>query len=81
MPSPDGFHRPAYAQALARQQLSPGPLDERLRSGVLLSGIRRTGKTTFGRQDFIPALLDPVALASSVDLRSDRSRAPTRPPP
>lgn len=77
MPASDLFHRPAYAQALARQLLTPGPLDEGLRSGVFLSGIRRIGKTTFVRQDFIPALLDHGALALYVDLWSDRSRAPT----
>ena len=52
------FHRRDYAQALAQQLLEPGPLDQGLRSGVFLSGIRRIGKTTFVRQDFIPALLD-----------------------
>lgn len=77
MSTPEVFHRPVYAEALARQLLNPGPLDEALRSGVFLSGIRRIGKTTFVRQDFIPALLDLGALALYVDLWSDRSRAPT----
>jgi hypothetical protein len=70
------FHRPAYALALARQLLQPGPLDQALRSGVFLSGIRRIGKTTFVRQDFIPALLDRGALTLYVDLWADRSRPP-----
>jgi hypothetical protein len=70
------FHRPAYAGALAQQLLHPGPLDQGLRSGVFLSGIRRIGKTTFIRQDFVPALLDLGALVLYVDLWTDRSRPP-----
>jgi hypothetical protein len=73
---PSLFHRHAYAQALARQLLEPGPLDQGLSSGVFLSGIRRIGKTTFVRQDFIPALLDGGALALYVDLWTDRTRPP-----
>ena len=70
------FHRPSYAQALAQQLLHPGPLDQGLRSGVFLSGIRRIGKTTFIRQDFVPALLHHGALVLYVDLWTDRSRPP-----
>jgi hypothetical protein len=76
MPDPNVFHRRDYAEALAQQLLQPGPLDQGLRSGVFLSGIRRIGKTTFVRQDFIPALLDRGALALYVDLWTDRSRQP-----
>ncbi|MEY4751438.1 MAG: hypothetical protein RIQ60_3652 [Pseudomonadota bacterium] len=70
------FHRPDYAAALAQQLLHPGPLDQGLRSGVFLTGIRRIGKTTFIRQDFVPALLDHGALVLYVDLWTDRSRPP-----
>jgi hypothetical protein len=70
------FHRPGYARDLARQLLEPGPLDQGLLSGVFLSGIRRIGKTTFIRQDFIPALLARGALVLYVDLWADRSRPP-----
>jgi len=70
------FHRPEYAGMLAQQLLKPGPLDQALRSGVFLSGIRRIGKTTFVRQDLIPALLDEGALTLYVDLWTDRSRPP-----
>lgn len=70
------FHRPDYAKALAQQLLQPGPLDQGLLSGVFLSGIRRIGKTTFIRQDFIPALLERGALVLYVDLWTDRSRPP-----
>ncbi len=76
MSDPNVFHRPDYARALAQQLLEPGPLDQALRSGVFLSGIRRIGKTTFIRQDFIPALLDRGALVLYVDLWTDRARAP-----
>ena len=76
MSDPNVFHRPAYAQDLAQQLLSPGPLDQGLRSGVFLSGIRRIGKTTFIRQDLIPALVDRGALTLYVDLWTDRPRPP-----
>jgi hypothetical protein len=50
------FHRPQYANDLAQQLLKPTALQLQVRSGVFLSGIRRIGKTTFLRQDLIPAL-------------------------
>ncbi|MFO0444252.1 MAG: ATP-binding protein [Betaproteobacteria bacterium] len=43
---------------------------------MFLSGIRRIGKTTFIRQDFIPALLERGALTLYVDLWTDRTRPP-----
>jgi predicted AAA+ superfamily ATPase len=46
----DIFHRALYANQLAEQLLNPQPLFQNVRSGVFLSGIRRTGKTTFLRQ-------------------------------
>lgn len=76
MTDPSVFHRPAYAQALVQQLLQPGPLDQGLGSGVFLSGIRRIGKTTFIRRDFIPALQEQGALVLYVDLWDDRTRAP-----
>lgn len=53
---PDVYHRTALARDMARQLLEPKVLDLPLRSGLFLSGLRRTGKTTFLRQDLIPAL-------------------------
>ena len=50
------FHRPELAAQLAARLLHPGVLDEGLRSGLFLSGLRRTGKTTFLRNDLIPEL-------------------------
>jgi len=65
------FTRPGLAARMAGQLLDPGPLDENLRSGLFLSGIRRTGKTTFLKHDLIPALEQRGALVVYVDLWSD----------
>jgi hypothetical protein len=56
---------------MAQQLLNPGVLDEGLRSGLFLSGLRRTGKTTFLINDLIPALEGASALVIYVDLWSD----------
>jgi len=45
------LQRPVLAESMARQLLNPDVLDESLRSGVFLFGPRRTGKTTFLRND------------------------------
>lgn len=71
------FHRDTYASQMAEQLLKPGPLDESTRSGVFLSGIRRVGKTTFLRQDLIPALEARNALVIYVDLWADRTKSPS----
>lgn len=65
------FQRPELAEEMANQLLNPGVLDEGLRSGLFLSGLRRTGKTTFLRTDLIPALEEAGALVIYVDLWSD----------
>ena len=52
----DVYHRSALARQLAEQLLKPKVLDRPLRSGLFLSGLRRTGKTTFLRKDLIPVL-------------------------
>jgi len=65
------FQRPELAEEMANQLLNPGVLDEGLRSGLFLSGLRRTGKTTFLRNDLIPALEEAGALVIYVDLWSD----------
>ena len=77
MSSDDLFHRETYAGQMAEQLLNPGPLDESTRSGVFLSGIRRVGKTTFLRQDLIPALEARGALVIYVDLWADPSKSPS----
>lgn len=61
---------------MARQLLRPGVLDEGLRSGLFLSGPRRTGKTTFLLNDLIPALEEAGALVMYVDLWTDTRTSP-----
>ena len=70
------FPRPELAKKMADQLLHPGVLDEGLRSGLFLSGLRRTGKTTFLRNDLIPALEQQGALVIYVDLWSDTKARP-----
>lgn len=74
----DIFLRPELAGQIARQLLQPGVLDMGLRSGLFLSGLRRTGKTTFLRNDLIPALEQQGALVIYVDLWSDTQVSPAR---
>lgn len=72
----DIYRRPELAAQMARQLLHPGVLDEGLRSGLFLSGLRRTGKTTFLLNDLIPALEANGALVVYVDLWSDTQTSP-----
>lgn len=72
------FLRPAIASEMARQLLHPAALDEAFRSGLFISGVRRTGKTTFLRHDLIPALEADGALVIYVDLWSDTQANPAR---
>lgn len=65
------FQRSELAESMANQLLSPSVLDEGLRSGLFLSSPRRTGKTTFLRNDLVPALEDRGALVIYVDLWSN----------
>jgi AAA ATPase domain len=65
------YRRAALASAMVERLLRPGVLDEGLRSGLFLSGLRRTGKTTFLVTDLIPALETAGALVIYVDLWSD----------
>lgn len=73
----DIYKRPELAKKMANQLLDPGPLDEGLRSGLFLSGQRRTGKTTFLITDLVPALEAAGALVIYVDLWSDVSANPS----
>lgn len=70
------YRRPELARQMARQLLNPSVLDEGLRSGLFLSGLRRIGKTTFLRNDLIPALEELGAIVIYVDLWSDTQRSP-----
>lgn len=77
MSQPHLYHRVDYARDMAQQLLQPSALQLQVRSGVFLSGIRRIGKTTFLRQDLIPALEAKGALVVYVDLWADRSKSPS----
>lgn len=70
------FRRPRLAAELASRLLHPGVLDEGLRSGLFLSGLRRTGKTTFLRTDLVPELEAQGAVVIYVDLWSDTKVSP-----
>jgi AAA domain len=70
------FHRSALAKKMAQQLLNPGVLDEGLRSGLFISGVRRTGKTTFLQADLVPALEAAGALVIYVDLWSNTQANP-----
>jgi hypothetical protein len=72
----DIYRRPDLAHQMASQLLHPGVLDQGLRSGLFLSGLRRTGKTTFLRNDLIPELERQGALVIYVDLWSDTKASP-----
>ena len=65
---PEVCRRPLLAAELAGRLLRPGVLDEGLRSGLFLSGLRRTGKTTFLRTDLVPELEAQGALVIYVGL-------------
>jgi predicted AAA+ superfamily ATPase len=54
------YRRTELATRMAGQLLSPGVLDEGLRSGLFLAGLRRTGKTTFLLTDLTPHWRPPV---------------------
>lgn len=77
MVTTDVFHRKDYADLMADQLLNPTALHTNVRSGVFLSGIRRVGKTTFLRQDLVPALEARGALVIYVDLWADRTKSPS----
>ena len=70
------FHRHALAKQMAQQLLNPSVLDEGLRSGLFISGVRRTGKTTFLQADLMPALEEAGALVIYVDLWSNTQANP-----
>ncbi len=72
----DIYRRSDLAAQMGGQLLSPGVLDEGLRSGLFLSGLRRTGKTTFLLNDLIPVLEEGGALVIYVDLWSDTQTSP-----
>lgn len=72
------YSRPKLAADMAKQLLRPTALDLGLRSGLFLSGIRRIGKTTFLRNDLIPALEELGAVVVYVDLWSEPQTNPSK---
>jgi hypothetical protein len=70
------FHRPELAARLTAALLGDDPLSSAGRSGLFLSAPRRTGKSTFLRNDLIPAVEHAGAIAIYVDLWADKTRDP-----
>lgn len=70
------FHRPALAQRIAKQVLNASPTSA-TSSGIFLSSPRRTGKTTFKREDLAPALRAQGALVVYVDLWANPKADPS----
>lgn len=70
------FHRPELAARLTDALIGDDPLSSAGRSGLFLSAPRRTGKSTFLRNDLIPAVEHAGAIAIYVDLWADKTRDP-----
>lgn len=70
------FARPELASEIANRLIHPGALDEIYRSGLFLSAPRRTGKSTFLKNDFVPVLEEDGALPIYVDLWSNPAADP-----
>lgn len=70
------FHRPVLAQKLTEQILHNSPTSSSP-SGVFLAAPRRTGKSTFVREDLRPTLEGQGALVIYVDLWADRNIDPS----
>jgi len=68
------FHRTDLARDFAHNLLGEGPFP--VRSGLFLAAPRRTGKSTFLREDLVPALKKRGVLPVYVDLWEDRERDP-----
>ena len=69
------FHREAMAKDLAGKLLKPAATSAS-GSGLFLAAPRRTGKSTFVREDLRPALEAAGAIVIYVDLWEDRKADP-----
>ena len=69
------FHRADLARQFADRILSTGVLAP-ARSGLFLAAPRRTGKSTFLREDLIPALAEGGASVLYIDLWADKAMDP-----
>lgn len=71
---PFTFHRPALAQGYCDSLEGTDIADSR--SGLFLAAPRRTGKSTFLREDLLPAMQNRGWTTVYVDLWSDKSKDP-----
>jgi len=71
------FHRHELATRLTSMLLGTDPLSNAGRSGLFMSAARRTGKSTFLKNDLIPAVEAAGGIAVYVDLWTDRTRDPS----
>ena len=71
------FHRHELAARLTSMLLGTDPLSNAGRSGLFMSAARRTGKSTFLKNDLIPAVEAAGGIAVYVDLWTDRARDPS----
>lgn len=72
--APFTFHRPALAESYCGSLEGSGLLDSR--SGLFLAAPRRTGKSTFLREDILPVMNRRGWTTIYVDLWSDKSKDP-----
>lgn len=73
--SHDVFHRPQVGESIAAMVLEASPTSG-YASGLLLAAPRRTGKSTFLREDLRPLLEEKGALVLYADLWEDRQADP-----
>ena len=71
---PFTFHRPSLAQSYCESLGGHGLADSR--SGLFLAAPRRTGKSTFLREDMLPAMQKRGWTTIYVDLWADKSKDP-----
>lgn len=73
--APELFHRPALAERIARQVLTVA-VGSAASSGVFLAAPRRTGKSTFVREDLRPSFESAGALVVYADLWANPTADP-----
>ena len=71
---PFTFHRPGLAESYCDSLEGQGLADSR--SGLFLAAPRRTGKSTFLREDMLPAMQKRGWTTIYVDLWADKSKDP-----
>src|ERR1700710_1033474 len=76
VPVPFTYSRPDLAEQYCAALQGAGMLD--VRSGLFLAAPRRTGKSTFLREDLLPAFLKRQWVSVYVDLWTDKAADPGR---